>query len=366
MHGTISHNRQYASRPADLQFATIADLIRSAEEDRALSVERGFNLKDLRAVPIGDGLVLESSKGQASMSNWSYGQLCRIVGAPAGYLANSLPSNLAADCLNHGIESSDPGTTVNLLVRGQNGAPPLVRSVNSETYGRLWDSEFYRGVDDVLFSGSRSMGWSLPKRGEGKPTSAGAHRSDRDSFVTAIASDSGVADPSSPLGPMYRGIMLRNSEVGASGVVIECVLYRPRCSNLQIWGSVIDRSFRRRHVGKHVLRHVLRELATIGRRWAERPAAHDEAIIRALISHEIATTEAGVVDELHKIGATKEQAKTAYATAVRTEEVSPRSFWGIAQGLTRDAQETDYQNERYELDKLAGLVLARGARLVAA
>ncbi len=55
-----------------------------------------------------------------------------------------------------------------------------------------------------------------------------------------------------------------------------------------------------------------------------------------------------------------------YERCERTESVSPRSFWGAAQGCTRISQDAPYQDERYELDKLASLILARGRKLVAA
>lgn len=87
---------------------------------------------------------------------------------------------------------------------------------------------------------------------------------------------------------------------------------------------------------------------------------------RPLIDHEIATTRDGVIDELRALGATKEQAEGMYATCEARESVSPRSFWGLAQGATWQSQDTTYQDERYALDQLAAKVLARGAKLVAA
>ena len=108
------------------------------------------------------------------------------------------------------------------------------------------------------------------------------------------------------------------------------------------------------------------ELQSIATRWVNRSASQDEAIIKALIDTEIASTRAGVVDVLAAGGMTKIAAAAAYDRAEATESASPRSFWGIAQGITRISQDSGYQDERYQLDQLAAQVLARGRKLVAA
>ncbi len=317
----------------------------------------------------GHQLALCSDKGAAILSHYAFGQLARTVGAPAGYLRDELSGDLAAACLNHGLQTSPVGTVANVLVRAANGNPhPVVRACTSETYGRVWDASLYSAAASTVFSQARAgHAWESPTAWDGKPS--GVWRGDRDSFVIQVDGGSIVTDPSARDGQsqMYRGLMLRNSEVGASSIVIECVLFRWICGNLMLWGATIDSTFRRRHVGgEAALRSAIRELGTVARRWADRPASQDEAIIRTLIERELATTKKGVIDELRAMGATLEQATHAYETCERAEGAAPRSFWGISQGLTRDSQDTAYQNERYELDQLAARVLARGAKLVAA
>jgi hypothetical protein len=164
---------------------------------------------------------------------------------------------------------------------------------------------------------------------------------------------------------MYRGILLRNSEVGASSITIETILYRYVCGNHMLWGAIVDQTFRRRHVGTRVVRDTASEIGRIAWNWTHQSAARDEAIIAGLISHEIAHTREAVIDELRKLGATAEQAEQAYSTCERTETAAPRSYWGIAQGLTRLSQLQTHQDGRYELDKLAALVLKRGSRVAA-
>ena len=378
-------SQQYRNRPADECFPSLPALVAHAHHERQLSAERTYNLKDLHVTAESGKLELASPRGAASFTHWSFSQLARTVGAPAGYLRDELSPELAAACLNHGLQESTSGTTARLLVRGQNDRPPIVRAVSTESYGRLWDAELYSGIEHQIARHGASSGgeWGLPPTWSGEPR--GAYRGDRDSFLVIVNGGSIVADPSlasmqtratnaiapggntGPVDGLFRGLLVRNSEVGASSVVIECILFRYICGNHILWGATIDRSYRRRHVGSDVARDVLREIGSIAYKWANHSAARDEAIIRGLIDREIAHTREAVIDELRAMGATKEQAEHAYDTCERTESASPRSFWGIAQGFTRDSQtDAGYQDERYQLDRLAAVVLARGAKLVAA
>jgi hypothetical protein len=373
---------QYATRPPDERYASLDTLIEAAREDKQHSVERTYNLRDLRAVPAATwtdgssteaqrttphpdgGLLLESPKGRASFSHWSFGQLARSIGAPASYL-RTLPPAIAADALNYGLHDAAPhGATANLLIKA-NGGSPLVRACTSETYGRVWDADLYgevaRHFGDGAQSGRSGGSWMTPPTWDGQP--AGTYRGDRDSFIVRVDGGSIVTDPSAGSnGQMYRGLMIRNSEVGHCSITIECILFRYVCGNHNLWGAIMDRTFRRRHVGSRITRDTMSELSTLAWKFNARSASQDEAIIRSLIDHEIAHTKEAVVDELRKMGATKDQATAAYETCEAKEQASPRSFWGLAQGLTRVSQESGWQDDRLALDQIAAAVIKAGAR----
>jgi hypothetical protein len=371
---------QYFSRPADERFPTLQALIDHAEHDRQLSVERTYNLKDLSATSDGRSVMLASPKGPAHLTHWAFGQLCRTVGAPASYLREGLTPDLAASCLSHGLSASPVGSTAMILARRPNGTPyPTLRAITSERYGRVWDSVLYGAIQEQVAKGSQygMGGFSLPPTWDGCP--AGAYRGDRDSFVVLVDGGSIVPDPTmqgrstghggQDSGNMYRGLLIRNSEVGAASLIIEQILLRGICGNHLLIGAAIDRSFKRRHIGVDTLRDTIREIGQIAYRWTQRSVQDDVSLVRRLIDHQLAETKAGVVDELRAMGATEEQATRAYDVCERTEVVAPTSYWGVAQGLTRLSQGDDgavYQDSRFELDRLAGLVMARGARLVAA
>lgn len=376
--------RQYAERPADERFSSPAAMIAAAKHDRDYSRERTYNTKELRAIvarftgteqPIGpaaasETLQLQSPRGTADFTHWSFGQLCRFIGAPASYL-RTLPAAIAADALNHGLQSTDHASDAQLLIKA-NGTAPIVRAVTSESYGRIWDANLYGSIVDSFSQGGRDQQWQTPPTWDGEP--AGAYRGDRDSFLILVNGGSIVNDPSgwdraagrATDSPMYRGIMVRNSEVGHCSVWIDTVLFRAVCGNHILWGATYDQRFKRRHVGDKAERDALRTIAQLARNFTGAGAAADEQIVRLLIDREIAHTADGVIDELRAIGATREQAIAAVKSCEQNEQSSPRSFWGIANGLTRISQESGYQDDRLQLDQLAAMVLSRGRKLVAA
>lgn len=361
---SASDVRAYMLRPKDQTFRTLAELYATCQYDREHSHEASYAWKDLQVVPSPDGqaVMLQSPRRAAQFTHWSFGQLCRSVGAPASYVSSLPPENIARD-LTFGLSRTAPASDAKILVRA-NGGSPIVRACTSETYGRLWDAEWIGAIQDSLVS--MGNGWEVEL----------ATRSDRDTFVTFSNKRSVLEDPSTRAivndpsadvgGIMYRSLTIGNSEVGAGSVWYQAGIYRARCKNLMLWSASVDGTFRRRHVGEKVFRDTMRAIFHLARRYATQSTENDQRLIRLLIDREIAETKTAVVDELKALGATKEQAIEAYERCELTEHASPRSFWGLAQGLTRLSQDREYQNERIALDQLAGKLLSRGQRLVAA
>lgn len=376
-------SRQYADRPKDERYPSLQAMITAAEYDRDHSVERTYNLRDLRAVAMtpsqqdakqsggnGSTVVLESPKGHAQFTHWSFGQLSRTIGAPAAYL-RTLPPVIAADAINYGLRDSDQtaGKRANLLLRS-NGGEPIVRAATSDTYGRVWDAELYQVLNRHFGDGIKSSQgeWQSPPTWSGEQ--AGQYRGDRDSFVIRIDGGSIVNDPRTRGGDalgsggrLNRGIMVRNSEVGACSITLECVLFDFICGNHILWGAVVDKTFRRRHVGSNITQKTIGEILQIARKYNQRSASEDERIIRTLTTHEIASSKEAVIDELKKLGYSKQDAEEAYETCEAKDPLlNPRSYWGLMAGTTRNSQESGHQDERLALDRLAASVLAKGVR----
>lgn len=381
---------QYAFRPKDERYPSYAAFIAAAQHNREHSRERTHNMRDLEAIvrpnqgasmtdlrtEPGSGRVLLANRATgnaATLTHWSFGQLCSSVGAPAGDL-RTIPPALAADRLNWGLKDAahTEGKRLNLLLKA-NGGEPIVRAATSDTYGRLWDADLHSVASRYFGDGIRSSQgeWQSPPTWEGglEGDRGGQYYGDRDSFVLRIDGGSIVGDPrgfgGGGNGRLNRGIMIRNSEVGACSITMDCVLFDFICGNHILWGAVIDRTFRRRHVGNNLDQKAINEILTIARRFNARSASQDAAIIKTLTEREIAQTKEAVVDELRKLGYSKQDAQEAYATCEANEPgLNPRSFWGLAAGTTRMSQESGYQDDRLALDQLAAAVLKRGAALV--
>ena len=359
-------NREYSTRPPDERFPTLQALIDASRIEKAASRDVTYNAKDLRFTADDDQVKIVSPRGKmAGFTNWGFNQAASFAGAPASYLANDLTPQLAADCLNHGYQTTPDGRDAVLLVTGKADGTQTVRSVTTKTYARLWECDFLPAVQSTILDQDHSWGSAPTWTGE----SAGFYKGDRDSFVIVVNGGSIVTDPSARNGngQMYRGLMFRNSLVGLCSWTYEAIWMRAICGNHTLLGAMMGQQYRRRHVGADSLtRDVIRQISRLAYEMTTQSAARDESIIRLLVDREIAQTKESVISELRALGATKEVAEQAYDRTEQTELASPRSFWGLANGLTRLSQDSGFQDGRYELDQIAGRLLAKGRQLVAA
>lgn len=362
---------QWFLRPEDERFTSWAAFEAACRADAETSREKPYNLRDLSVEPApdGEGLHLVTPRGRAQFNHWSFGQTARLVGAPASYLAG-LPAELAARCLNHGLTERAAGTAQSdyfkLYARRpqDGGAVPTLRALTTDTYTRITDASLYPAAYRLLTEYCSRDGHQFhpPTDWTGQPS--GLFRGDRDSFMLLVDGGSIVEDPSAPQGSgqMWRGVMIGNSEVGARSITIETVLFRYCCGNLNLWGAAYDARFRRRHVGA-IDRRTMAELRDIAWRWSHASAARDTAIVRYMIDHQIAETREGVIKELRALGASETDARAAYERCEATESASPRSYWGIAAGLTRIAQDHPNMDDRLDIDAIAAKVTAKAVKL---
>ncbi|NJL70717.1 MAG: hypothetical protein HC888_03455 [Candidatus Competibacteraceae bacterium] len=82
-------HRQWCSRPADERFWNLQDMHDhcKAIQERSSETRMGIDALRVAATP-DDDLMLTRGGGKLGFTNWSFGQLCRVVGAPAGYLTD--------------------------------------------------------------------------------------------------------------------------------------------------------------------------------------------------------------------------------------------------------------------------------------
>ena len=372
-HHILTASQQWATRPQDERFTSLQDLLTAAQADRQTCRRALVPVAELRAVADGNRLIIAGTQASAALNNWSYSQLAGIAGAPGGYL-RTLPPQLAADCLNIGLQRlTDEAKREKHALLLRNGGPADVpytaRAINSDRYARLWDEA---PIQSLIKVQDRHPEWQLPM--SWKNVREGAYRGDRDMFVFMTNGGSIIEDPTlmqawhsgsdQGNGRMYRGIILKNSEVGSASLSVETFLFRFVCGNHIIWHASNHTKKSRRHIGS-LNQWTADEMIRAAMGIADASARQDEQQIAAIAKLTYGTDKDACIAQARKDGLTERDARASY-DAAEANEPNPRSTWGYVNGITRHSQTYLNQDDRHELDMIAGRILQRARVAVAA
>lgn len=350
-------SQQWATRPDDQRFTSLADLKASVAKRRHESWTATPRVADLRMVPTeSNGLQVDvfdptiGARRQISPTNFAFGQLAGYAGAPASYL-RKLPAELAAINLQYGLEKNAVRDDALMLARS-NGDHTL-RAMTSTSYGRIWDAQVVEAVEKVNHDGR----WKVPAASYATTNPKRAttlYASDRDVFIFLVDPDHEVEVDGEKL---YRGFYTWNSEVGAATFGISTFLYRYVCDNRIIWGATNVRELKIRHSGGAPERFAY-EGAKYLRTYAEESTAGLVDSIRRAKNLELpeAKQQGGLQEWLQKRGFTKAVAKASVDAAV-AEEGKARSLWDIVNGVTAYARSLSHADERVELETKAGKLM---------
>lgn len=359
----FSASREWASRPDDQRFTSLADLKASVEKRRRESWTAAPRTTDLRVIPAeGNDLRIEvydptaGQRRELTPSNWSFSQLAGYAQAPAAYL-RKLPAELAAINLQWGLEKA-PQREDALILAQSNGDNHL-RAMTSTSYGRIWDLDVVRGVEQANADGR----WEIPAASYATTNPKRAttlYASDRDVFIFLV-------DPRNPVEfkgeRLFRGFITWNSEVGSATFGLTTFLYRYVCDNRIIWGAENVQELKIRHTGGAPERFAY-EAEKYLRRYAEDSTENVVKAIDAAQSAVIPTnpgTGKDVASWLQSRGFTRPQAKAAVETA-QAEEGEARTVWQIVQGVTAYARSVPHTDDRIALERAAGKLMADAAK----
>src|SRR5215210_3665047 len=351
-------HREWASRPPDERYASVHALYEAARARRSRIEERPIETGTFRTEALSsDDLVLHESSGRAApLTHWSFGQLATIAGAPPSYL-RTLPATIAATAINYGLQWQRRDQHQLFVERT---APWTAHAITSPRYARVQHDELAGRVLDLM---AQHPAWHLPlgyKDGVvgAERVPSGAYLGDRDMFLFMVDGNRSLDDPTdgSQAG-LFRGFMLRNSDVGAAALTLDLFLFRAVCANHIIWGFHHVAGFRRRHIGAsihHAWTHSLGEV----REALDADLAADRTILLRATSQELGATREKVIDVVvQRLDLPRKHALDAY-TMAEQHETNPRSVWGYVQGLTRLSQHTPWQDTRFTLDRAASRLLA--------
>lgn len=350
-------NKQWSTRPADERFPSLEALYDATKSYAGTAVERGANVAEMRTEAIdGDVQLVGRQNVPAKLTHWAFGQLSARIGAPANYL-RELPATLACQNLNHGLAGyADKHDRANLLFHANGGL--LLRAFTSDKYARIWNWE----VAERLL-GLQANGWepAMPDIRTSADDFPALYASDHDMFAFVRNQSARISEPGSP-DSLQRGVIVENSEVGASALKLTRFLYREMCGNHIIWGASQVREISVRHVGNARSKWQLYQYEL--KRYAESSVSDEEAKIASAKTRVIASTKEGVLDKLfgiRSLGLSRKALEAGY-DAVNVAQDGPReTVWGMVNGLTRYSQSTPYADVRTDIDRAAGKLLEIGS-----
>jgi hypothetical protein len=226
-------------------------------------------------------------------------------------------------------------------------------------YARVHHDELASRVLDLM---DVHPSWRLPlgyQDGEYGATlvPSGAYLGDRDLFLFLVDGNRDLDDPTDPTqSGLFRGFILRNSDVGAAALTLDLFVFRAVCGNHVIWGFQRVSGFRRRHIGASIQDAWTSSLHDVCHALEADPA-HDRARLQRLTTLELGPTRDAVLETvLRRLDVSQQHAAEAYTMAEQFE-ANPRSVWGYVQGLTRLSQRTPWQDGRFALDRAASRLL---------
>lgn len=392
MGNLMQAHRQWASRPDDERFWTLDDMKDYCNGIRMTSVQGAVEVKDLSVISTEDNDIrLQGKSRAATLGHYAFGQLSRMIGAPADYL-RSLPAPLAAECMNSGMRQlPDQERGLSLLCRKSGIDPALlhVRAALSQRYTRIWNGDILQRLQDAL-----PAGWQVPPA---RPASnnaggntriateadvlrsskrsgaggigvkvgdtiapAGLYASDKDMFAFLVNEDNPVEVGGNPL---YRGFFVWNSEVGDSSFGILTFLYNSVCGNHIVWDARRCEELSIRHVGE-ADNKAWGSLKLELKRYSEQGVADVQSRIISAKSHILGNTKDDVITALFSKrfshltkGEISDSLEYAEKFPADHGNANPRSAWAVSQGMTRFSQTRPYADDRVRLDRTAGKIL---------
>lgn len=373
-------SNQWAKRPADERFWTLAEAEAAAQHHRDNAMERDADWRDLNVKPQGSEMLLTNGRGQALLTHYAFGQVSARVGAPADYL-RTLPVDMAASALNHGLANKDSErTAASVLLDCGNPEMSTVRAITSDRYSRIWNADVFRRLRNLPDDGWRvpPARPAFPDQPGARPATladvledsdggfglsinvgdmiapAGLYCSDRDMFAFMVNERFRVTDG------LARGFYAANSEVGDGSFRLVCFLYNHVCGNHIIWGASDVKEVRIIHRGDaankwQVLVRALANYANASRADDIIRIEHAKSVILGATKDEVLDAVFG----MRELGLSRKAIDAAYdaAETFTGETWNPRSAWGMAQGMTLISQQQTYASDRVKMDVAAGKLL---------
>jgi hypothetical protein len=363
---------EWFSRPDDERFLSLGDLYETVRARAEAATARTVETRAIRVEAAADNperlsLILPERPEPVAPTHWSFGQLCSLVGAPAGYL-RQLPAALAGINMQHGL-LAHRGELVKTLETGD-GRTEL-RAVTGPDYGRIWDHELVSAVMKIAGNGTGDTRWKVPGLldwttmrhdpfVEVTKDTTTLYASDRDVFLFLVDDANPIEAGRLPNGDpdlFFRGFYCWNSEVGSKTLGMATFYLRAVCMNRNIWGAEGFEEISIRH-SKFAAGRFAQEASPALERFASSSPGSFVNGIKASRAAIVARTDEDRQSFLRKRGFSKGESERIIRSVLKEEGHPPTSIFDFVQGITALARERPHQDARLDLE-------AKGARLLA-
>ncbi len=368
MSNLMQASREWSSRPEDQRFTSLVELAEHTEMAHKLSSAKVLSTRALEAHPVeGDGkaLVVVGPNGNpVAPTHWAFWQLAQRAGAAASYLRD-LPAPLAADCINFGLRARDADDIGVLLRKNPDTGVATINAVTGPGYGRVWNSTIARALVDRFgdgVTGAFKVPGEFGKDVEITKSNTTLYASDRDMLVFLADEHNRIEIPDrrdGKPGTMARGFFVWNSETGAQTFGVSTFLFDYVCCNRIVWGAQDYKEIRIRHTSSAPHRWI-DEVAPAIERYAESSTKSITEAIAAAKALKLTgglANESAVQDFLSK-RFTHGQAKAIEAAHLADEGRPIETMWDAVTGATAYARSIPYQDERVEIERKAGALMA--------
>lgn len=362
---------EWFSRPDDERFLSLSSLHAAVKSRAERATARTVETRDVKVEASRDDaerltLLVPGRDEPLMPTHWSFGQLCSLVGAPAGYL-RQLPASLAGINMQHGLLSHRAELMKTLET--DDGRIEL-RAVTGPDYGRIWDHELVAAVMKIAGDGTGDTRWKVPGLldwstmthnpfVEVTKDTTTLYASDRDVFLFLVDDAHPIEAGRLPNGDpdlFFRGFYAWNSEVGSKTLGIASFYLRAVCMNRNIWGAEGFEEISIRH-SKFAANRFAHEAAPALESFATSSPLPFMAGIKASRERLVARTDEDRQAFLRKRGFSKGDTDRIIATVLDEEGHPPASIFDFVQGITAVARDKPHQDTRLELEGKAAKLL---------
>ncbi|MCP3731299.1 DUF932 domain-containing protein [Sphingomonas sp. MG17] len=364
---------EWFSRPDDERFLSLDSLydrVRSRAEGATTRVveSRAVRVEARSDDPERLTLHVPDRAEPVAPTNWSFGQLCSLVGAPASYL-RTLPAALAGINMQHGL-IAHRGEQVKLLETSDGRAE--LRAVTGPDYGRIWDHELVAAVMRIAGNGTGDTRWKVPGVLDWSTMHYNPHvyvsrdtttlyASDRDVFLFLVDDTHPIEAGKLPNGDpdlYFRGFYCWNSEVGSKTLGIATFYLRAVCMNRNLWGVENFEEINIRH-SKFAANRFAHQAEPALAHFADSSPAQFISGIKTARERIVARTDEDRSAFLRNRGFSKADAGKVIATVLAEEGHAPESLYDFVQGVTAVARGKAHQDDRLDLEGRARKLLER-------